>query len=173
LDNGKLTSATTLRVPASSANLGPGFDSLGIALRLYLTCRFSPAARLAIRCEGRDASLISSAEDNLIWRTAADIATREGGALPAVDLAISNESPLGKGLGSSAAAITAGVIIASCLLDLGSELVDIQISAVEKRSCIGGTIHTRRLNRGIFESGVAHKREKFALIERPCNAPAP
>jgi homoserine kinase len=119
LDNDKLTYATTLRVPASSANLGPGFDSLGIALRLYLTCRFSPAAQLTIRCEGRDAALISNAEDNLIWQTALSIATREGRTLPAADLAVTNEIPLGKGLGSSAAAITAGVIIASCLLDLG------------------------------------------------------
>jgi len=119
LDNDRLTSATTLRVPASSANLGPGFDSLGIALQVYLTCRFSPAARLTIRCEGRDASLISNAEDNLIWQTALSIAARAGRTLPPADLVITNEIPLGKGLGSSAAAITAGVIIASCLLDLG------------------------------------------------------
>jgi homoserine kinase len=119
LDNDSLTPATTLRVPASSANLGPGFDSLGIALQLYLTCRFSTAAQLTIRCQGRDASLISSAEDNLIWQTALAMAQRERRALPPAELTIDNDIPLGKGLGSSAAAITAGVIIASCLLDLG------------------------------------------------------
>jgi homoserine kinase len=86
---------------------------------VYLTCRFSPASGLSIRCEGRDASLISTAEDNLIWQTAVSVAQRARRTLPAADLAIANQIPLGKGLGSSAAAITAGVIIASCLLDLG------------------------------------------------------
>ncbi|HVY91113.1 MAG TPA: hypothetical protein VHA14_00135, partial [Bryobacteraceae bacterium] len=114
-----MTSAITLRVPASSANLGPGFDSLGIALQVYLTCRFARASRLSIRCEGRDAALISSAGDNLIWQTALSIAQRVRRTLPAAELEITNEIPLGKGLGSSAAAITAGVIIASRLLDLG------------------------------------------------------
>jgi len=113
-----LTSVTTLRVPASSANLGPGFDALGIALQVYLTCRFSWSSRLSIRCTGRDAALISSNEDNLIWQTALTVASRVRLALPAVDLEIVNEIPLGKGLGSSAAAITAGVIIGARLLRL-------------------------------------------------------
>jgi len=113
-----LTPATTLRVPGSSANLGPGFDSLGIALQVYLTCRFSPSSRLSIRCSGRDASLISCNDDNLIWQTALTVASRARLALPAADLEIINEIPLGKGLGSSAAAITAGVIIGAHLLGL-------------------------------------------------------
>ena len=56
----------TIRVPASSANLGPGFDALGMALGIYLTCRFEPADDLSIRVCGRDASQISSNADNLI-----------------------------------------------------------------------------------------------------------
>lgn len=116
-----MTSATTLRVPASSANLGPGFDSLGIALQVYLTCRFSPAAQLAIHCSGRDASLISSGEDNLIWQTAQSVAAKVGRTLPPADVVITNDIPLGKGLGSSAAAITAGVIMAVRLLELDWE----------------------------------------------------
>jgi homoserine kinase len=118
MDNDRLTPVTTLRVPGSSANLGPGFDALGIALQIYLTCRFSPADRLSIRCSGRDASLVSCDADNLIWQTALTIAARVGKELPPADLEIVNEIPLGKGLGSSAAAITAGVVIASCLLGL-------------------------------------------------------
>ncbi len=110
--------ATTLRVPASSANLGPGFDSLGIALRTYLTCRFSRSSKLSIKCSGRDAALISSGEDNLIWQTALTVASRARRALPAAEIEIVNEIPLGKGLGSSAAAITAGVILGARLLDL-------------------------------------------------------
>jgi homoserine kinase len=118
LDNDKLASVTTLRVPGSSANLGPGFDALGIAVQVYLTCRFSVSERLSIRCKGRDADAISCGEDNLIWQTALSVANRTNRELPAADLEITNEIPLGKGLGSSAAAITAGVVIGARLLDL-------------------------------------------------------
>src|ERR1700733_508173 len=97
-----------VRVPASSANLGPGFDSLGLALGIYLTCRFERAALLAIRVSGRDASQISTGEDNLIWRTALAVAADVGDTLPRIALEIDNDIPLGKGLGSSAAAPTAG-----------------------------------------------------------------
>ena len=62
--------AVRLRVPASSANLGPGFDALGLALGIYLTCTFEPADQLTIRATGRDADRIPTAEDNLIWQTA-------------------------------------------------------------------------------------------------------
>src|SRR5579862_3955464 len=107
-----------LRVPASSANLGPGFDCLGLALGIYLTCRFQPAARLSIHASGRDATHISTGEDNLIWRTALAVARDVGETLPLIALEIDNDIPLGKGLGSSAAALTAGVVIADHLLGL-------------------------------------------------------
>jgi len=107
-----------LRVPASSANLGPGFDALALALGIYLECRFRPAKSLAIRVAGRDAALISVQEDNLIWRTALGIAHDLGLAMPPVELEIDNGIPLGKGLGSSAAALTAGVVIADAMLNL-------------------------------------------------------
>lgn len=107
-----------LRVPGSSANLGPGFDALGIALEVYLECRFAVSGRLSIRVSGRDADLISPNEDNLIWQTALAVAARAHLPLPPVSLEIVNDIPIGKGLGSSAAALTAGVIIAEELLDL-------------------------------------------------------
>jgi len=108
----------TLRVPASSANLGPGFDSLGLALGIYLECRFRAADRLSIRVSGRDADLIPPSEDNLIWQTALAVAQDVGGQLPPVEIEIRNDIPIGKGLGSSAAALTAGVVIADHLLGL-------------------------------------------------------
>jgi len=109
---------TSLRVPASSANLGPGFDALGLALSLYLECRFRKSPRLSIEAEGRDADAISTGEDNLIWQTALAVARDMRMTMPPIDLRIHNEIPLGKGLGSSAAALTAGVVIADQLLDL-------------------------------------------------------
>jgi homoserine kinase len=109
---------TTVRVPASSANLGPGFDALGLALNLYLECRFRKSERLSITVSGRDKHCISTGEDNLIWQTALTVAKDTDGVLPAIDLEIDNQIPLGKGLGSSAAALTAGVVIADHLLGL-------------------------------------------------------
>jgi homoserine kinase len=107
-----------VRVPASSANLGPGFDCLGLALGVYLTCRFEPAPQLSIRVTGRDAAQISTGEDNLIWRTALAVAADIGDLLKPIALQIDNHIPLGKGMGSSAAALTAGVVIADHLLGL-------------------------------------------------------
>lgn len=108
----------TIRVPASSANLGPGFDALGMALGIYLTCRFEPADELSIRVCGRDVAQISSGADNLIWQTAQAVARDVAGSLPPIALEIDNDIPIGKGLGSSAAALIAGVVIADRLLGL-------------------------------------------------------
>jgi homoserine kinase len=108
----------TLKVPASSANLGPGFDALGLALSVYLTCRFRQAGKLSIRAEGRDAACIPTDSDNLIWQTALSVAQAHGLEMPPLELEIRNDIPIGKGLGSSAAALTAGVVIADQLLGL-------------------------------------------------------
>jgi homoserine kinase len=108
-----------VRVPASSANLGPGFDALGVALGIYLECRFRPSGELEIRATGRDAGSISTGPDNLIWQTALAVAANARLPISPIQLRIENQIPLGKGLGSSAAALTAGVVIADRLLGLG------------------------------------------------------
>lgn len=107
-----------VRVPASSANLGPGFDALGLALGIYLECRFRTSSELYIHAEGRDAPLIAPGVNNLIWQTALKVAEDTQATLPLLHLEILNDIPIGKGLGSSAAALTAGVVIADKLLDL-------------------------------------------------------
>src|SRR6185503_12235628 len=109
----------TLQVPASSANLGPGFDAIGLALGIYLTCRFRQSETLRICATGRDADQISDGPDNLIWQTAVSVAESHRMRMPPIELEIRNDIPLGKGMGSSAAALTAGVVIADRLLDLG------------------------------------------------------
>ena len=108
----------TVRVPASSANLGPGFDALGLALGVYLTCRFRRSDQLAISASGRDSRQISLGNDNLIWQTAVTVAESLGMRMPPIELEIHNDIPLAKGMGSSAAALTAGVVIADQVLDL-------------------------------------------------------
>jgi homoserine kinase len=121
-----------IRVPASTANLGAGFDCLGLALELYLTVRAKvltqPGAGTLIRSRGvQGSSVLPSAPDqNLIFRAMSHVAQREGFELPRVQLDVKNEIPIAAGLGSSAAAIAAGVALSSALsgrkLALDSEL---------------------------------------------------
>ena len=89
-----------------------------MALGIYLDCWFERSEVLAISAEGRDAHAISTASDNFIWQTALAVARDLGVELPLIKLRICNDIPLGKGLGSSAAALTAGVVIADHLLEL-------------------------------------------------------
>jgi homoserine kinase len=107
-----------VRVPASSANLGPGFDALGVALGVYLDCRFRDSGRLSISAAGRDAASICTGPGNLIWQTALSVAASLHRPMLPIELRIDNQIPIGKGLGSSAAALTAGVVIANCVLCL-------------------------------------------------------
>ena len=106
-------------VPASSANLGPGFDALGLALDLHLTCTFRRAEELNIRVCGLDTDQIPQDESNLIWQTAIQVVDSVDREIHPVELEVRNDIPIGKGLGSSAAALTAGVVIASELAELG------------------------------------------------------
>ena len=102
-----------LRLPATSANLGPGFDAHGHAMALYLTIDAEPAEAFRIEATGRNADLCASLENNLILTTYADIlATNNQPATP-LFLEIHNEIPLGMGCGSSAAALLAGVFLAN------------------------------------------------------------
>jgi homoserine kinase len=106
-----------VRVPASTANLGAGFDCLGLALEVYLDVRASviskPGARAVARSRGvsGSSSLPSTPEENLIFRAMAHAAESERLELPAVRLAVQNDIPVASGLGSSAAATVAGVVL--------------------------------------------------------------
>jgi homoserine kinase len=144
-----------IRVPASSANLGPGFDALGMALGIYLTCRFESAGALSIRAAGRDADQISTGEDNLIWQTALAVARDVGGKLPPIVLEINNDIPIGKGLGSSAAALIAGVVIADHLLGLNwkplrilDEAAQIEGHPDNVAACVLGSIVASAIDAG-------------------------
>ena len=157
-----------LRVPASSANLGPGFDALGLALGIYLRCRFRRSDDLAIRVQGRDSILITTGEANLIWQTALRVARDCGEKLPPVELEIDNDIPLGKGLGSSAAALTAGVIIADKLLGLHwkplrilNEAAEIEGHPDNVAACVLGSIVASAI-----DSGGAARAVRLEMPER-------
>lgn len=107
-------------LPASTSNLGPGFDCFGLALKLYLTVRCSLPPRAKEPCRVRTTGAkenraLPRNESNLIYRAMAFTARREAIELPPVAMIVHNEIPLASGLGSSAAAIVAGIKLGGLL----------------------------------------------------------
>lgn len=105
-------------LPATSANLGPGFDSLAIALDLHLKIEAHPAHDFSIAALGRDHLLCSQVQDNLVLETYQEILESHARPIVPLALALENEMPIGKGCGSSAAARLAGAALASHFGDL-------------------------------------------------------
>jgi homoserine kinase len=103
-------------VPATSANLGPGFDALGLALTLYddLEARIRPAG-LSIEISGEGADLAGAGEEHLVVRAMRVAFAVTGGQPPGLGLRCVNRIPHGRGLGSSAAAVVAGLLAARAL----------------------------------------------------------
>lgn len=101
-----------LKLPATSANLGPGFDAVGLAMSMHLTVEAHPAAVFQIATSGRDPELCAALENNLIVDTYSLECARHGVEAQPLRLIIHNEIPLGMGCGSSAAALLAGVALA-------------------------------------------------------------
>ena len=99
----------SFRVPASTSNLGAGFDALSLALERYLRVRIEPSSAMEIVARGIDAASIPATPDNLILRVAKSVAVERKRALPPLRMTIDNEIPLARGMGSSAAAIIAGI----------------------------------------------------------------
>lgn len=101
-----------LRLPASSANLGPGFDTAAIALNLHLDIHAEPAQKFSIVATGRNADICSRVENNLTLDSYANTLRENGKEIQPLHLTIHNEIPLGMGCGSSAAARLAGIVLA-------------------------------------------------------------
>src|SRR5205807_428424 len=106
--------AVTARAVATSASLGPGFDALGLALRLYNTLTLEPADHPAIEIEGEGTGTLPRDTAHLAYQAALAVAARaEGGGAAgarAFRLRQQNQIPLSSGLGSSAAAIVGGAV---------------------------------------------------------------
>jgi len=112
----------TVRVPASSANLGPGFDVLALALDLHLEVEAREASKTRIAWDGEGAGEVPLTRKNLLVRSAQEPFTGWTRPLDGVELLVRNHIPIGRGLGSSAAAIVAGIT-------LGAKLRGLRISA--------------------------------------------
>jgi homoserine kinase len=96
-------------IPASTSNLGAGFDALSLALNRYLRVAVLDSDDFVIDARGVSSDLIPLNAENLILRVAYHVAAERAWTLPPFRLSIDNEIPLGRGLGSSAAAILAGI----------------------------------------------------------------
>jgi homoserine kinase len=109
-----------VRVPATSANLGPGFDALGLALDLFDDCSAEVTGRgLDISVQGEGS--VPRSEEHLVVRAMRAAFDRLGGQPSGLALRCVNRIPHARGLGSSAAAIVAGVLLARALVRDGAE----------------------------------------------------
>jgi homoserine kinase len=113
--------SVSVTVPATTANLGPGFDCLGAALTLYNRFRFTatdqPPGTVTIAVKGLEADRVATDGSNLAHQAFAHYFHSRGMAVPAVAIAIELAVPLARGLGSSSTAIVGGLLGANGLCD--------------------------------------------------------
>ncbi|WP_409306077.1 homoserine kinase [Peribacillus sp. SCS-155] len=102
----------SIRVPASTANLGPGFDSIGMALGLYLELQVSLSQNWEVVALSKELKQFPSDETNYMITVARKVASAYGTKLAPCRVEVSSEIPLTRGLGSSASAIVAGIELA-------------------------------------------------------------
>lgn len=114
---GTLAGGTVIvKVPASTANLGPGFDSLGMALELYEWIAMSPAAQTIVHLHGDEMKELPTGKENLLYQVACQVFERAGLEAPELEISVYSEIPLTRGLGSSASAIIGALAAANALL---------------------------------------------------------
>ncbi len=117
-----------VQIPATTANLGPGYDCLGLALGLHNEVALSLADELRVGIEGHGADALPTDDSHLVLEAARAAAAAAGEELPPVALGQVNRIPLARGLGSSSAAIVGGIVAGNELLSLGlshKQMVDV------------------------------------------------
>ncbi|MDR6121942.1 homoserine kinase [Bacillus sp. SLBN-46] len=119
MSNVTLNDRLIIKIPASSANLGPGFDSIGLALNLYLTLEVDKHDKWECRSQCEELKDLPTDESHFICQVAIQTAAHYGIKLSPCKISVDSEIPLARGLGSSAAAIVAGIELADSVGDLG------------------------------------------------------
>jgi homoserine kinase len=102
-------------VPASTTNLGPGFDVLGMALNLYNTFEVETSDKLNIEVEGEGSDTLSRDESNLVYQSAKKLFDSINEKTPPLNIRIINNIPLARGLGSSGTAIVGGLMATNAI----------------------------------------------------------
>lgn len=108
-----------IKVPASSANLGPGFDSVGIAVDLFLTLEVEPNESWEFTTSNDELKQFPTNQEHFICKVAQKVAEKFGKTLTPCKVVMESQIPLARGLGSSAAAIIAGIELADLTGNLG------------------------------------------------------
>lgn len=111
-----------VKIPASTANLGPGFDTLGMALSLYSWIEMSEAMQTEFHLYGDQMKGLPRDKSNLIYKVAQLVFKEAGVSLPELSISMHSSIPLTRGLGSSASAIVGALVAANALI--GSPLSD-------------------------------------------------
>lgn len=104
-----------VKVPATTANLGPGFDCLGLALNLYNMVEMALADKLVITVRGEGAQDIARDETNIVYQAARKVFEQVGFSYAGLSIQLDNQIPTARGLGSSASAIVGGLMAANAL----------------------------------------------------------
>lgn len=110
-----------LQLPATSANLGPGFDAIGLAMGIYLTVEARQGSEFKLTATGWNVDVCGRLEGNLIVDTYLDVLKQSGRPAVPLEISLQNEIPLGMGCGSSAAALLAGVALANHFGEIGMD----------------------------------------------------
>jgi homoserine kinase len=126
----------TVQVPATTANLGPGFDAFGLAIDLHLTVRTLPRGSQSERVRtdgGEGCGSLATDDGNLVWRSFVAFCEAHDVEVPDVAMVARCDVPLQRGLGSSSAAIVAGLTLARALtgVRIGDRELVTQASALE------------------------------------------
>ncbi|BDG45952.1 homoserine kinase [Parageobacillus sp. KH3-4] len=150
-------------VPASTANLGPGFDSIGLAVSRYLILEVRMADEWKFVPHSSEVEAIPRGTDNLIYQVAAQVAQTYGCTLPSCLVDVYSDIPFTRGLGSSAAAVVAGI-------ELANELADLSLSLEQKMrfaSCYEG--HPDNVGASLYGGLVigSHRRQGTDVVHVP------
>ncbi|OAT72243.1 homoserine kinase [Parageobacillus thermoglucosidasius] len=150
-------------VPASTANLGPGFDSIGLAISRYLILEVRMADEWKFVPHSSEVEAIPRGTDNLIYQVAAQVAQTYGCTLPSCLVDVYSDIPFTRGLGSSAAAVVAGI-------ELANELADLSLSLEQKMrfaSCYEG--HPDNVGASLYGGLVigSHRRQGTDVVHVP------
>ena len=175
-DDWKMRSgALRLRLPATSANLGAGFDAVAVAFDFYLEIEAEPAAEFSIAATGRNSEYIARLENNLILDIYKDLLESNGRPVIPLAIRMNNEIPLGMGCGSSAAGRLGAIALAVHFggLEWSSERILEEATALEGHpdnasACwLGGFVTAACEGRRVHVAQVEPPAEWRAIVALP------
>ncbi|MCM3134504.1 homoserine kinase [Paenibacillus polysaccharolyticus] len=158
-----LREKVTVQIPASTANLGPGFDTLGMALSLYAWLEIKPASETAFHLYGDHLTGLPSDKSNLIYQVAQMIFDEAGVSVPELEVSMYSDIPLTRGLGSSASAIVGALAGANALIGSplsNDKLLDMATALEKHPDNVGASLYG-----GIITAAWDGRRVDYLRIE--------